>query len=133
MQKSKESMEDGYCDISGHVGDIKHLGTVDEIKIYTSLGMLSALCHTKLSEKTLPDVDPSILATKHASIVRFISLIKPLRTLYGLHPQSLHIFYDTSGSTIAFNRNASLFLNLRFFEAWRKFPYSGNFLCLIFT
>lgn len=36
---------------------------------------------------------------------------------------ALHIFYDLEGGLIAFNRNGSLFLNYRFFEAWRACAY----------
>ena len=45
----------------------------------------------------------------------------PLADVYKLPAASLHIFYDTSGSRIAFNRNGSIFLNLRYYEAWRAF------------
>ena len=33
----------------------------------------------------------------------------------------MHVFYDVTGGLIAFNRNASLFMNLRFFEGWRAY------------
>lgn len=61
-----------------------------------------------------------MITTKNDTIARFIHVIQPLAQVYGLPLSSLHIFYDISGDLIAFNRNASLFLNLRFFEAWRK-------------
>lgn len=61
-----------------------------------------------------------VMSSKKDSIARFIHVVKPLADVYELPPTSLHVFYDVSGATIAFNRNASLFLNLRFFEAWRK-------------
>ena len=61
-----------------------------------------------------------ILATKRDSIARFIHVIRPLRTLYKLPATSVHIFYDMQGDSIAFNRNASIFLNLRYYEAWRR-------------
>lgn len=61
-----------------------------------------------------------MITTKNDTIARFIHVIQPLAQVYDLPPSSLHIFYDISGDLIAFNRNASLFLNLRFFEAWRK-------------
>lgn len=57
---------------------------------------------------------------KSDALARFIYTIRPLQEVYTLPPTSLHIFYDRAGDTIAFNRNASLFLNLRFFEQWRK-------------
>lgn len=57
---------------------------------------------------------------KRDILARFIHIIKPLVEVYKLPPTSLHIFYDLGGEMIAFNRNASIFLNLRYFEAWRK-------------
>lgn len=54
-------------------------------------------------------------------IDRFLSLVGPLRDIYKLPPASIHIFLDGEGPTVAFNRGGSLFLNLRFYEAWRKF------------
>ena len=62
----------------------------------------------------------NIIPRKHDTIARFIHVIKPLRTLYKLPPTSVNVFYDLQGETIAFNRNASIFLNLRYYEAWRK-------------
>ena len=61
-----------------------------------------------------------VMTSKRDSIARFIHVVKSLADVYELPPTSLHVFYDISGATIAFNRNASLFLNLRFFEACRK-------------
>lgn len=62
------------------------------------------------------------MAQKRESIARFIHIIQRLANIYNLPHSSLHVFFDNSGETIAFNRNASLFCNLRFFEAWRKHP-----------
>ncbi|KAL0090981.1 hypothetical protein F4703DRAFT_1790933 [Phycomyces blakesleeanus] len=48
---------------------------------------------------------------------RFTSISGVLSKVFNLKKSSLHIFYDTEGTTIAFNTNASLFLNLRFYLA----------------
>lgn len=61
------------------------------------------------------------MTAKHDVLARFIHVIQPLGRVYGLPPTSLHIFYDRAGEMIAFNRNASIFLNLRYYEAWREF------------
>jgi hypothetical protein len=64
--------------------------------------------------------DPSgLMEDRKDSIARFIHILQPIRELYDLPPTSVHIFCDLAGGTIAFNRNASIFLNLRYFEAWR--------------
>ena len=67
----------------------------------------------------VPDVR-HLMQTKNESLARFIYTIRPLQEVYTLPPTSLHIFYDRAGDLIAFNRNASLFLNLRYFEQWRE-------------
>ncbi|CCO34132.1 hypothetical protein BN14_08224 [Rhizoctonia solani AG-1 IB] len=60
-------------------------------------------------------------------MTRFGNLIvTPLRTLYKLPPSSVHIFYDTKGGLIAFNRNGSLFLNLRYYEGWHDELVKGG-------
>lgn len=61
----------------------------------------------------------TIMSAKHDALARFIHIMNPLATIYELPLSSLHIFYDLQGDVIAFNRNASIFLNLRYFEAWR--------------
>ena len=45
----------------------------------------------------------------------FAILLLDCGSVFGLRPQSLHIFYDERGGTIAFNRQGSLFCNYRFF------------------
>ncbi len=60
------------------------------------------------------------MENKSHSIARFIHVITPLAGIYELPITNLHIFYDLQGGIIAFNRNGSIFLNLRYFEEWRK-------------
>ena len=67
-----------------------------------------------------------LLEAKKDVITRFIDVIVPLRDLYQLPPTSVHVFYDLTGSTVAFYCNAGIFLNLRYYEAWRM----PHFLCL---
>jgi len=59
------------------------------------------------------------MLTRFSVIERFLRLVNPLKDIYKLPPASLHIFLDGEGPTIAFNRGGSLFLNLRYYEAWR--------------
>jgi hypothetical protein len=66
----------------------------------------------------------TFLTRKRDSLARFIHVVTPLANVYSLPMTALHIFYDLAGGLIAFNRNGSLFLNLRFFEAWRAYAYS---------
>ena len=69
----------------------------------------------------VPDPD-TFIGRMRDSLARFIYVVTPLAEIYSLPMTSLHIFYDMAGGLIAFNRNGSIFLNLRYFEAWRECP-----------
>ena len=67
----------------------------------------------------VPDRE-TFMACKLDVLQRFVHVVVPLSKVYNLPMSALHIFCDTAGGLIAFNRNGSLFLNLRYFEAWRE-------------
>jgi hypothetical protein len=77
------------------------------------------------SEEILKDAE-SVMKSKKASIARFIHVMRSLAVIFRLPLSNLHIFYDLSGKTIAFNRGGSIFLNLRAFEHWRKYRFVGS-------
>ncbi|KAH7337817.1 hypothetical protein B0J17DRAFT_664321 [Rhizoctonia solani] len=114
MTMVKESLDEGYCDISGTTDDFSLTGEVSGYRVYIARDI----------------ADPSLLAAlKFDSMTRFGNLvITPLRALYKLPPSSVHIFYDTKGGLIAFNRNGSLFLNLRYYEGWHDELVKGGSL-----
>ncbi|KAG8744390.1 hypothetical protein FRC12_014812 [Ceratobasidium sp. 428] len=114
MNMVKESLDEGYCDISGSTDDFTLAGEVAGYRVYIA--------------NDVPD--PGLLAAlKFDPMSRFGNLvITPLRKLYKLPPSSVHIFYDTKGQTIAFNRNGGLFLNLRYYEAWHDELVKGGSL-----
>ncbi|KAK1655483.1 hypothetical protein BDP81DRAFT_306217 [Colletotrichum phormii] len=61
-------------------------------------------------------IEPAqFLSRNHGPINAFAGLLSEVASVYALSPRVLHIFYDESGSTIAFNSNGSVFCNLRFF------------------
>ncbi|KAA1478156.1 hypothetical protein DENSPDRAFT_659742 [Dentipellis sp. KUC8613] len=103
MQMVKESLNEGYCDVSGQAGDLDLIGSMGSISVYASHGVSNR---------------QSLLQQKKDSIARFIHVLQPLAQIYRLPSSSLHIFYDAEGQLIAFNRNGSLFVNLRYYEAW---------------
>ena len=139
MQMVKETLNDSYCDISGNVGDLSVQGELEKllvtstanncvqgemggIKLYFAKGTVSCVLQEdpSLTKSSIDVLNPAeLLKTKNDSIARFIHVIIPILELYQLPSTTVHIFYDLAGSTIAFNRNASIFLNLRYFEAWR--------------
>ncbi|KAG2126877.1 uncharacterized protein EDB93DRAFT_1257371 [Suillus bovinus] len=103
MQTIKESLDEGYCDVSGHVAELDYIGVMGTMKIFIA--------------RNVPEPH-TFITRKHDSLARFIHVVTPLANVYSLPMTALHIFYDLEGGLIAFNRNGSLFLNYRFFEAW---------------
>ncbi|KAJ7497138.1 hypothetical protein FB451DRAFT_1210268 [Mycena latifolia] len=103
MQQVQESLNEGYCDISGRVGDLTVVGEIGNIKVYLS--------------QEVPDPH-TFMPTKYESLTRFVPIMTGLAQVYNLPLTSLHIFYDLDGGLIAFNRNGSIFFNLRYYEAW---------------
>ncbi|KAI1390921.1 uncharacterized protein F4822DRAFT_166828 [Hypoxylon trugodes] len=64
----------------------------------------------------IPNFDfGQFLSTNHGAINSFASLLLEVGQVYSIGRGALHIFYDEAGSTIAFNRDGSIFCNLRFF------------------
>ncbi|KAG8814611.1 hypothetical protein FRC17_001044, partial [Serendipita sp. 399] len=106
------SRKECYCDIAGRAGDLTLIGNVDNIKVYAG--------------KDVENAQNFLLKTKADTIRRFITILKPLKKVFGLLDESLHIFYDTEGSAIAFNSDGALFLNLRYFESWHDTQVKGG-------
>ncbi|KAI8369380.1 uncharacterized protein BYT42DRAFT_617411 [Radiomyces spectabilis] len=72
------------------------------------------------------DVKPDTVLNQYGQSIRgFITVITALAKLFDLKLSSLHMFYDTSGSTIAFNLSGSLFFNLRYYLALHE-PHSKD-------
>ncbi|GAO16947.1 hypothetical protein UVI_02054800 [Ustilaginoidea virens] len=65
--------------------------------------------------KTMHTAAADFLAANIGPINAFARLLVEVGGVYSLSPTVLHIFYDESGSTIAFNTGGSIFCNLRFF------------------
>lgn len=95
------------------------------MKIFIARSEFPSVLHDAVFTVCCADVpEPHTFITrKHDSLARFIHVVTPLANVYSLPMTALHIFYDLEGGLIAFNRNGSLFLNYRFFEAWRACAY----------
>lgn len=65
--------------------------------------------------KDLGDSSSAFLAANRAEINSFAALLTEVAQIYSLSPSVLHIFFDRTGGTIAFNTGGSIFCNLRFF------------------
>ncbi|KAG7446407.1 uncharacterized protein BT62DRAFT_986911 [Guyanagaster necrorhizus] len=105
MRFVKESLDEGYCDLSGHSGTLKLVMSMEDVKIY-------------LPQHTDTTRIKGFLSTRHDSIARFIHVMNILAAIYKLPMENLHIFSEDEGTTVAFNRNGSIFLNLRYYIAW---------------
>ena len=57
----------------------------------------------------------AFLTSHRQSLASFAWLLREAASLLTLPPKALHIFHDTTGPTIAFNSNGSIFCNLRYF------------------
>ncbi len=66
--------------------------------------------------KTLSSPTTAFLSENAKPLNTFANLLHELSDVYSLSRNALHIFYDESGGTIAFNSNGSLFCNFRFFK-----------------
>ena len=61
-------------------------------------------------------LDPNaFLQTNKDAIAQFVYILVETATIFELSTQTLNIFYDEAGASIAFNSNGSLFCNLRYF------------------
>lgn len=56
------------------------------------------------------------LAANASALKLFASILLDCADTFSLKRNTVHIFYDDAGSTIAFNQNKSLFFNYRYFE-----------------
>ncbi|KAI0977204.1 hypothetical protein F4678DRAFT_6338 [Xylaria arbuscula] len=68
----------------------------------------------------------TFLSSNHTTINSFAALLKDVGDVYQIPRNVLHLFYDESGNTIAFNRNGSIFCNLRFYIQLHADQRSGE-------
>ncbi|EXJ87620.1 hypothetical protein A1O3_04581 [Capronia epimyces CBS 606.96] len=58
----------------------------------------------------------SFLQQHSSGLTAFATLLKTVGEVFSLNPRTLNIFFETSGKTIAFNRNGSIFCNYRYYQ-----------------
>lgn len=123
MRQVRESLDEGYCDISGRAEDLNRVGEMRNVKVYLS--------------QEVPD-QQAFISVKREPLARFIDILVLLTKVYDLPVTSLHVFYDVKGGLIAFNRSGSIFLNLRYYQEWhdtevRKNNLNPAFISWYFT
>ena len=95
-----------YCD-SRPGRNITYIGEIASIRIFLS--------KTIIEKHNLPAT--TFLAKNASALDLFASVLLDCARVFALANNCIHIFYDESGSTIAFNQNKSLFFNYRYFES----------------
>ncbi|KEQ99194.1 hypothetical protein AUEXF2481DRAFT_36502 [Aureobasidium subglaciale EXF-2481] len=104
-----------YCDSSpGH--DLTFVGN-------TSAGVKIFLANAVPASSRA-----TFLQTHATQLNAFAALLLDVGNVFLLRPQSLHIYYNESGSSIAFNRQGSIFCNLRYFLQlhWQNYGTAGG-------
>ena len=98
-----------YCDSkSAHnITYISETSTVPRTRIFLSNDLLGP------PNNLTPQ---KFLGTNAGALNVFASVLLNCADVYKLARDSVHVFYDGSGSTIAFNQNNALFFNYRYFE-----------------
>jgi hypothetical protein len=93
-----------YCDAKpGH--NISYIGETSDVRVF--------LDNTVAANGTPA---AKFLAANASALTLFASVLLDCADTFSLKRNTIHIFYDDSGSTIAFNQNKSLFFNYRYFE-----------------
>ncbi|KAF9933479.1 hypothetical protein FBU30_005320 [Linnemannia zychae] len=97
-----EVLTSSYCDVKpGH--QLNFAGHAGELEFYLD-----------------KDCDADAIMTKEnlKSLARFVKLLMVLaQDVFGLVPETMHVYYDPEGQAIAFNRGGSLFFNWRYYVA----------------
>ncbi|TFK45667.1 hypothetical protein OE88DRAFT_1668942 [Heliocybe sulcata] len=124
MQTVKETLDEGYCDVSGYSRDLHKAGDMGGIPVFVSPDVLDR--YRTQADPKRSDPKRGFMEDKHDPLARFIYVIQELRDVYKLPAKSLHIFCDVGGELIAFNREGSLYLNLRYYEAWHDEEVSAG-------
>ena len=75
-----------------------------------------------LDRNTTAERRTAFLQSNYDALTAFAFMLLDCGDIFLLKPQSMHIFYNEEGNSIAFNSNGSIFCNLRFFLQlhWNK-------------
>ncbi|KAL9639720.1 MAG: hypothetical protein Q9204_000973, partial [Flavoplaca sp. TL-2023a] len=85
--------------------NVTYTGTASSLRVFLDNEVLQ-------SSSTTPT---SFMTAHRTGLSHFAHVLQDCASIYNLPPSSFQIFYDTSGGTMAFNQNQSLFFNYRFF------------------
>lgn len=95
-----------YCDTK-HGHNMRFIGSISGLSTFLSNDLISVE----------PYAPSKFLAANTTALKRFAEVLLDCADSYGVSKDAVHMFYDASGSTIAFNKNKALFFNHRYFES----------------
>lgn len=93
-----------YCDAKPGQ-DISYIGETSAVRVF-------------LSNTVVANGIPAakFLAANASALKLFVGILLDCADAFSLKRNTVHIYYDDSGSTIAFNQSKALFFNYRYFE-----------------
>lgn len=95
-----------YCDTRPGQNHT-HIGSTGSIPIFLAKTLISTFS---------PDFIQAFMGANSSSLSSFALVLLDCAEVYGMKRDSIHIFYDETGSTIGFNLNKALFFNYRYFQ-----------------
>jgi len=108
----EEQRTGSYCDETPGQNIVLFGDSAAGIKIYVARSL---------------STDAKEYVTKHrSSIDTFGFLLLDLGSIFGIPPQTLHIFIDERGQTIAFNQSGALFCNYHFFAQLHEKTFGSS-------
>jgi hypothetical protein len=69
-------------------------------------------------DKSVADEGLATILSNEDAVERFTLVLQFLSSVFGLPQNSTQVYWDSDGSTVAFNRNRALFFNFRFYLGW---------------
>lgn len=93
-----------YCD-AHPAQDISYIGEITNVRVF--------LCNTVAANGMTAT---KFLAANASALKLFASILLDCADVFALKRNTIHIYYDDAGSTIAFNKDKALFFNYRYFD-----------------
>ncbi|UZO10676.1 uncharacterized protein OCT59_002255 [Rhizophagus irregularis] len=109
-----------YSNSESNINSIKTCIDENKINYCETMPGYSMHCVGNLQKIELyvsTDVDQSEILSQSriAPLSQFIYMLKDIADVFKVTPKAIHIFYDNSVNSIAFNRDGALFFNLKFY------------------
>ena len=71
--------------------------------------------HVYLTQTISMNEAPGFIESNHAGLDNFECILLEVASIFNLRKDTVHIYYDTEGGSIAFNRGGAVFCNYRYF------------------